>query len=274
MNGKRPAPPRREAQKGHGDRGRAGRLECGDRARRRGHAVSLYEREKRLGGQLHLAGAIPGKEKMTWLLDYFIRQVRTLRIPVKTGWKMEQRRKKEEPDVIVLATGAKAAIPPLPLQNQKLRIFSAWEALKSATFSRKEDIVILGGYSLGCETALFLAAKGNRITLVSRSQQIAANTDRLSRESLLEKLDEMGVRILTDHDVSAITDDGVEILGPDRTLRFLRADKIVSARLVIAEDRLKVLSREVKEFYQIGDCKEPRQIADAICEGVMAGRMI
>ena len=42
----------------------------------RGHEVILYERQQQLGGQLVLAGVIPGKEKMLWLRDYLATQIR------------------------------------------------------------------------------------------------------------------------------------------------------------------------------------------------------
>jgi 2-enoate reductase len=76
-------------------------------------------------------------------------------------------------------------------------------------------------------------------------------------------------------DVSEIAEDGIQLIDKKGHLRFIRADKIVSARLVVPVDELKeILSGKVEQLYHIGDSKEPRQIADAIWEGTVVGRMI
>ncbi|WP_210506144.1 NAD(P)-binding protein [Naasia sp. SYSU D00057] len=74
---------------------------------RAGHRVTLYERADRLGGQLHTAMAVPGRESIRLLLDDLLREVAASGVDVRL--------RTEAPadlgadvDGVVLATGARA----------------------------------------------------------------------------------------------------------------------------------------------------------------------
>jgi 2,4-dienoyl-CoA reductase-like NADH-dependent reductase (Old Yellow Enzyme family)/thioredoxin reductase len=254
-------------------------MEAARIASRRGHEVFLFEKEKELGGQLRLASIPPGKEKINWLTDYLGNQIRKSHVDINVGIKIDAKKVDEvRPDVVVIATGARAAIPEFPLRDKKLRrkILTAWEVLEGKhEFLREEEIVVLGGFVLGCEIAEFLASRGNKVSIITRSNQIAINTNNITREDLSQRLHKRGVTIYTKHDVSEIVEDGINLMDDKGKLVHIKADRIISTRLVVPVKELKeILYGKVKEIYHIGDSKEPRRIAEAILEGSMVGRWI
>ena len=74
-----------------------------------GHAVTLFERERELGGQLRLARAVPGRDSIDLLVGDLRRDLLRARVDVRLGVEATDALVNEErPDGIVLATGAVA----------------------------------------------------------------------------------------------------------------------------------------------------------------------
>ena len=72
----------------------------------RGHAVTLYEKNARLGGQLHLAAAPPGREEFLQLARDLEKQVRSRDIKVKLNRTADvDTIAAASPDAVILATG-------------------------------------------------------------------------------------------------------------------------------------------------------------------------
>ena len=76
-------------------------------AAEKGHTVSLYEKNDRLGGQLYLAGAPPGRAEFKELARDLQHQTALSAIRVVLRQTVEEALvKKEKPDIVILATGA------------------------------------------------------------------------------------------------------------------------------------------------------------------------
>ncbi|MCL5961119.1 MAG: NAD(P)/FAD-dependent oxidoreductase, partial [Chloroflexi bacterium] len=137
--------------------------------------------------------------------------------------------------------------------------------------------VVLGGRMTGCETAEFLAERGNTVTIVARSSQIAPNVELLNRAGLLKELRKKNVEMLTRaHDITGFTVGGIELVDKtDGSKKPVEADWVVVARGVeCCGDLCSALEGKVSELYTVGDAKEPRKIMDAIYEGAVVGRQI
>ncbi|MBF0301813.1 MAG: FAD-dependent oxidoreductase, partial [Desulfamplus sp.] len=147
----------------------------------RGHKVSLYEKSGRLGGQLYLAAAPPGRDEFAEFAKNLATQIsiRNIDLHLNTSVDIDMI-KNANPDHIILATGAVPVTPPIPgidkshVEEAYLpgsdqlchltlvefsRVVQAWDVLQNKVYTG-ENVVVVGGGAVGVETALFLAEKG------------------------------------------------------------------------------------------------------------------
>lgn len=244
----------------------------------RGHQVSLYEKGPALGhGQLRLAAVPPWKEKLRWLLDYFDRQLAKLAVEVHLNCALEAAAvKKLAPDAVIVATGARPLIPNIPGVTGQ-NVVNAHQVLGGEAPSLGKRVIVLGGRQTGCETAEFLAGKGYMVTIVARSpkEELAEGAFPGQRESLLFRLARGGVETMVEHDVKEIRADGVVLVDKPGRESFRQADAVVLARGVVANRELgEALAGEVPHLQVVGDALEPRNIAQAIYEGRLAGERV
>lgn len=147
----------------------------------RGHKVSLYEKSSRLGGQLFLAAAPPGRDEFAEFAKNLATQVRIRNIDTHLNTTVDKGCiEAERPDHIILATGAFPMTPPIPgIENSHVEqrpmaaddrvshpllvaassVVQSWDVLQNRVHTG-ENVVIVGGGAVGVETALFLAEKG------------------------------------------------------------------------------------------------------------------
>jgi NADPH-dependent 2,4-dienoyl-CoA reductase/sulfur reductase-like enzyme len=129
----------------------------------RGHQVTLYEKERKLGGQLILAAIPPYKKDIRDLTAYMINQLRKLKVKVVAGKAITAEEiKKARPDVVILAAGVKPLVPSpddIPGLDTLKNVVTAEDVLLGKAKVGKR-VFIIGGDLVGCETAEFLADQG------------------------------------------------------------------------------------------------------------------
>jgi len=251
-------------------------MEAARIAAERGHKVTLYEKEKALGGQLLIAGKPESKRPMLWLHDYLKTQLKELGVKVELGAEVTPTLVAEaKPDAVVVATGAKPVLPDIPGLNRK-GVVNAWDLLREKAKPEKERVTVVGGGMVGCEVADYLLESGNKVTIIEQLPSIAAGMEPTNRFGMLELFQEKGVVMLTGYKVVGITEKGVQAVNPDNGREELvEADWVVIAIGSTPVDTLTdSLEGKVPELYTAGDCNRPRVIMEAIYEGSLAGRQI
>ncbi|MDP2626717.1 MAG: FAD-dependent oxidoreductase [Candidatus Rokubacteria bacterium] len=252
-------------------------LEAARAAAARGHHVTLSERSAELGGQLHLAALPPHKEKIEWLRRCLVTQARKAGAELSPSTIFRPEGLAEgEADAVVVATGARPVEEQVPGARAG-QVFSAWEVLEGRPPARDLAVVVLGGRQMGCETAEFLAERGNRVTLVSRSraEELAGDVVASYRGPLLARLRRLGVALRTRCDVREVRDGQAIVVEAGGREEAVGADLVIFARGSMPEPTwLELLRTKVPEVYVVGDCVEPRMIADALYEGAWAGSQI
>lgn len=252
-------------------------LEAARVAASRGHSVTLYERDAELGGQLRLASLPPHKEKVEWLRRYLIEQARKAGVEVHTSatFNAEELRTGEA-DSVVVATGACPLVEEVR-GAKRGQVATAWDVLDEEPPAKGMAVVVLGGWQLGCETAEYLAVRGNRVTIVSRSPEkdLAGDVVSRYRTPLLARLRRLGVSFKTRSDIREVRGNQAIIVGESGREEAAPADLIVLARGATPEPAsLDTLRQKVAEVYSVGDCTEPRTIAEALYEGAWAAGQI
>jgi 2,4-dienoyl-CoA reductase (NADPH2) len=268
----------------------------------RGHNVVLYEKGKKLGGQLRLAAIPPGRGEFLTFGDYLETQLKNLNVAVHLGVEASSLQvEAEKPDALVLATGAVALIPPIKGIDGP-NVLLAWDVLtgKAAT---GHEVVIIGGGAVGLETALFLAHKGaldaetlyflmfkqaerfetlqsllyqgvKKVTVVEMIKKLGQDIGTSTRWTILQDVNRMGIKTLTRTQAKEITREGV-IAERDGKDLFLKGDTVVIAAGARPDNRLyEELKGRVAEVYLIGDAKSPRKVLEAVAEGFEAGKTI
>jgi len=267
--------------------GGPGGMEAARVAALRGHEVELFESTQQMGGQLRLAAVAPGKEeKMGWVIEYLVRQMEINNIKVHLGVEAIAKTVAEvRPDAVIIATGAVFTVPDIPGVGSK-NVFTAHDVLGGkADISRAKRVAVIGGFSVGCETASYLAAKGHKVTIIEHFPFAHLNTGAFvnNRIDRVRKLvaDE-NIEIICEADTKQITDKGVQILVSSAGGRYLyEKERLIEADAVIlalglrsVNDLQAQLEDTVKKLFVVGDAKEPRNIAHAITEGAIAAMRV
>ncbi len=289
--------------------GGPGGLEAARVAAARGHRVSLYERQRALGGALRMASTVHADNEP--LLDFLLGEVARLGVDVHLGTELS-------PDAIValgadaviVATGGRVVAPPLPgsdlphvLTGSMLRELlaghvsararsrlPAWQRLGARLLGgplrRLADpgplrrltrawlplgrrAVIIGADLAAVELAEFLCERRRRVTLVESGAEIAPEVGLKRRTEHMDRLDRLGVTVHTTMAVEAVTPGGVKLENAARSV--LPADTVILAGEVEAETSLHdALKDRVPALYAVGDCTGLGLIRKAIEEGARA----
>ena len=237
----------------------------------RGHTVDIYDAANEVGGQMNLACKPPFKQHLGLMKPYLERQLELHGINVHLGKKMT----KEDvialnPDAVVCATGVKNAV--LKVEGAE-RAVNATDIL-SGKMSGK-NVVVIGGGSIGCETAEFLAKQGKKVSIIEMTDSLAGNTGKTAQTILLGHLKGNKVDILTNCSVEKITPTDVVYRTKDGKRNSVKADTVVVAIGTRPESSLyESLKDEIGEIYNIGDSNGGGIIPNAVYDGYTVGNMI
>jgi 2-enoate reductase len=240
-------------------------------AAQKGHDVTLYEKDNQLGGQLLLAIAPPDKDDLKTLLNYFKVQLTKMGVKVELNKEATPEAvKKFAPDAVIVAVGSIPFIPEIPGVKGD-NVLTCREVLSEQKQAGKKVVVLGGGY-VGCETCLFLAKRGADVTLVFRSPELALDVKYwMFRKYYQDKLNGYKVKVMSQVKYGQITPKGISLTNKEGTEVFLAADNIVLAAGSTPDKALgESLKGKYLEFFEVGDCIEPRRIREAIEEAIWA----
>lgn len=267
-----------------------------------GHHVEIFEKEKAIGGQLIIAAAPPNKQELLEFIRYYRAILHKYEIPFFLNTEVDMDFiKKKNPDFVIIAEGAEAIIPSFE-GAANVSVMSAWKVLKENPLLGRE-VAIIGGGSVGLETALFVAAKGTispeilhflftykaesierlrelmfkgscQVTVYEMLPKVGIDVGKSTKWVLLDNLKRYGVKIKTGATVTSIK-DGVVVFEKDGIKNKKQFDNVI---LASGSKPVQRLSTAIKKmgipFAAIGDCIKPGKIDTAIHGGFLAAMNI
>jgi 2,4-dienoyl-CoA reductase (NADPH2) len=262
-------------------------------AAERGHRVALYEKSDRLGGQLYLAAAPPGRDEFYHLAQDLGNRIKSAQnITVTLNRAVDQVViEREKPDHIILATGALPLSPPIP-GSELAHVVQAWDVLSDKVTTGRR-IVIVGGGAVGVETALHLSEKGTlsgdvlkfllvnkaespevlydmaikgtkQVTMVEMVDSIGKDFGKSTRWGMLQDVKRFGVTSKIGSKAMEITPAGITVES-EGGIEEIPADTVVLAAGSKPENQLSDLIETMGiSFDVIGDANKIGMAFDAI----------
>lgn len=268
-------------------------MECARVCAIRGHDVTIYEKDKELGGQALLAAKPPKRQDFGVFTDYLKRELDKLKVEIVLNTELTPEMvKKAKSDVVVVATGAVPVIPGIegvwsPSGDLAPNVTTAFEVLREEV-KVGEKVVVIGHDTWALETAEFLAEQGKDVTVVGcgvtskfleqdpwMTQWGMDIHGFVAKAEWIPRLLEKVKTLIHDKTVKEITPNGVLInevgwfqanmqdtnFGPDDADELIEADTVVFAisRRPTYADPISYFKGSAPEIYAIGTCVEHPQ---------------
>ena len=255
-------------------------------AARRGHDVSLYETEARLGGVYRIATSSPSKREVERLFTYFERALLKAGVQVTLDKAVTPELvEAEKPDVVLLATGATRAIPEKIPGTKGPNVVSVndvmqekaetgqrvviWTCSYHCRFTCKSRVNPIDGdptnahtnYSYACragysavDAAEYLASKGKLVSIVTERNGVVPGMGFTSRNYLLKRFYRANIRVCDSAKIKEINDQGVMIEKGGVTFLLDAETVIISVGARSRKGLAGEFEGKVAEIHTIGDC--------------------
>lgn len=240
-------------------------LEAAVIAAQRGHQVILCEAADRTGGLINCEEHVPFKQDLFHFVVQLRAKAEKLGVEIRTNtFVTPEYADALQPDVIVCAVGADYIIPPIPGMDNRIMRFLP--DLENAGTDYGDEVVILGGGLVGCETAIHLRRMGKNVTIVERQSELAKDASLLHRQGIELEL-RKGIKMLTDTSAVRVNDEGLVVAALDGSERLLKADTVFCAVGLKPREQIRESLRFVApRFITLGNCVRPGTVFNAVSE--------
>jgi len=223
---------------------------CACTAAERGHDVTIYDKNRTAGGLL-VPGSVPrmkfeAANYVTYMNNRLSSCVKRYKIRYMPGGAVTAGMLQEEKfDAVVIATGGAAVKPQIPGAAMG-HVVTAVEVLNNRQLcDGKKSAVIIGGGSVGCETAFYISRElgVSDVTVVEAMPVFMKGACTANRGYLIHYLEEAGVKLVNCSTVSEIRQGSVII---NRNVSPTVPDPYVTWTPVIPENIPNPLAKKLR----------------------------
>ncbi len=227
-------------------------------ASRRGHDVTLYEQQAKLGGLLNCTEGIDIKRTLIRFRDYMIRQIEksAVRVILNTRATPELLRS-EHYDEVIAAVGSHPLIPPIPGADGTNVIPAIEVVAREPEMGR--DVVIIGGGEIGVEMGLHLAKHGHQVHLIEQKGLLSPESVPVHFRSMFEAAweNQDGFTYTLNAACTEISERGVTYVDKNGMLHTIRAQCVVMATGLRADhEQVKAFMNGDCRVHAVGDCNQ------------------
>lgn len=237
-------------------------------AKKRGHEVVLCEKSGELGGLLRLAAVPIAKQELCKVIKFMARRLEHEGVEVRMNCEVtpEMLVNEFKDYEVICSTGAvPKEIAPFKVFKQTM---TADDVLSGKEYPGRK-IVILGGGSVGCETADYLAPlindlfPANRdITVIEMTPSLMPGEGGAAKSQLTQRLMRKGVKIELNAQVTKVDETTITYEKDGKEYQIADADTLVFA---VGYAPNKVENEAVEDrMHFIGDCNQVGNLKDAI----------
>jgi 2,4-dienoyl-CoA reductase-like NADH-dependent reductase (Old Yellow Enzyme family) len=241
-------------------------------AAQRGHHVTLFEAERRLGGQAVLAQLLPRRAEFGGLITNLERELVLAGVQVRKGVRVDRAMiAAAAPDVAIVATGAVPYRPEFP-QEGELQIVDAWQVLRGLAVTG-HSVVVIDWRSdwIGIGIAEYLAQQGRSVRLAVYGIAAGETLPFYVRDDAAATLHKLGVKVLPYMRLYGSDSDSVYLqhIGSGEAVVIDKVDALVLCTGHTPVDELSGSLEDLElDVRVIGDAASPRTAEEAVYEGL------
>ena len=244
-------------------------------ASERGHRVDLHEVGARLGGQVNLAEALPGRAEFGGVTTNLQRELETSGVSVHLNSRVDEVLLREfAPDHIVIATGAETRLP--EVEAEGIEMVDAWSVIRGG--ARPGNNVVVADWSCdwnGLGVAEKLAREGHYVRLYSGASVAGESIQAIVRDQWIGVLHGLGVEMVPFARLYGALDGSVffQHMTGGEAIVCEDVDTLVTCYAPRARrdcDWIEALG--LAPVSRIGDALAPRSVEEAVLEGLRLAR--
>lgn len=263
--------------------GGSGGMEYAITAREIGHDVVVFEKRQTLGGAMDWAGNysnLPNMEMLRNQPNYHRRMMEKWQVPVRLSVEATAEIVlAEQPDVVVIATGARPLLPDVPGLDAARRAGRACvidEVMARSDPAKPGSSVAIWGAGEGAELAVSLKLAGHDVRLLDPGPQYApANYIGSRVYAIMGLMAHVGLPVESGRNLVRFEDGAPVFADAEGTEELLAVDTLVISVGRVADDGLAhALRGKGFPVQVIGDARAPRSYGNAIHEAAYLVRQL
>jgi 2,4-dienoyl-CoA reductase-like NADH-dependent reductase (Old Yellow Enzyme family) len=240
-------------------------------AAERGHLVELHEKNSRLGGQVNLAEALPGRAEFGGVTTNLQRELEQAGVAIRCNSLLDAASLSDiDPDHVVIATGANTRLP--EVEADGVEIVDAWSVIRGDTQPGKN--VVIADWSCdwaGLGVAEKLAGDGHYVRLLSGGSVAGESIQAIVRDQWIGVLHSLGVEMTPYASFYGALDGNVffQHMTGGEAIVCEQVDTVVTCFAPQANRECAWVEHiEDISVSWIGDAVSPRTVEEAVLEGL------